>query len=64
MTTEQTIASLKKSLTLMTRIAGNIMSDDYEDLDALNRTIRDMSEQLFELELLLQPEREDDLIAA
>jgi hypothetical protein len=62
--TEQKIEALKKSLNLMTRIAGNIQSDDYEDLDALNRAISDASCELFELELSLQPATDDLAIAA
>jgi len=64
MITAKQIESLKKSLTLMTRIAGDIQSEDHESLDALHRTIRDMDAQLFELELSLQPATEDELIAA
>lgn len=62
-TTEHKIASLKKSLNLMSRIAGNIMTDDFEEIDALKRVICDAECELFELELELQPEAEE-LIAA
>lgn len=64
MTTTEQIEALKKSLTLMTRISGNIQTDDYEDLDAMNRTIHDMGEQLFELELSLQSTAENLAVAA
>ncbi len=60
-TTEQSIASLKKTLTLMSRISRNIMTDDFEEIEYLNRAISDASTQLFELELSLQP---DDLAIA
>jgi len=63
-TTEQKINALKKSLNLMSRIAGNIQSEDFEELDALHRTIRDAKADLFELELELQPETDDLAIAA
>ncbi len=63
-TTEQKIESLKKSLNLMSRIAGDIQSNDYEGLDCLHRTIRDAQADLFELELEMQPSTEDDLLAA
>ncbi|MCA1566210.1 MAG: hypothetical protein LC803_11345 [Acidobacteria bacterium] len=52
------------TLALLTRIAGDIQSDGHESLDALNRTIRDMDAQLFELELSLQTMTEGELIAA
>jgi hypothetical protein len=48
----------------MTRISRNIMTDDYEELDAMHRVIRDMQTDLFELELSLMPGLENELIAA
>jgi hypothetical protein len=46
MTTAKQIENLKKSLNLVTHIAGDIQSDDYESLDAMHRTIRDMDAHL------------------
>ncbi|MDQ1591615.1 MAG: hypothetical protein QOG71_2242 [Pyrinomonadaceae bacterium] len=63
MTAAKQIEALKQSLNLMTRIAANIQTEDYEDLDALNRAIRDMDSELFDLELSLQPEAEELMYA-
>ena len=65
-TTAATIENLKRDLLLMSRIAGNIITDDHEEIDALNRTIRDAGAELFELELSLAPETDEDgeLLAA
>lgn len=68
MTTEtaKQIQSLKKSLVLMSRIAGNIQTEDYEDLDAMHRAISDASTELFELELSLTEatDQDSELLAA
>jgi hypothetical protein len=64
MTTEQKIAALKKTLNLISRIARDIQTDDYEAQDALMRASRDASIDLFELELSLQPATDDLAVAA
>lgn len=60
------IESIKRSLNLMSRIARDIQTKDYESLDALNRTIRDLADDLDELELLTDgtDSTEDELLAA
>ena len=62
----QKIESIKRTLRTMNRIASNIITTDYEDLDALNRAIRDLESDLAELELLTDgtASTEEDLIAA
>ena len=62
----QKIESIKRTLRTMNRIAANIITEDYEDLDALNRAIRDMESDLAELELLTDGtvSTEDELLAA
>lgn len=62
--TEQKINALKRTLNLMSRISRNIMTDDFEEIDCVNRAIRDAECDLFELELSLKLENEEDLIAA
>lgn len=63
-TTEQKIESLKKTINLMSGIARNIMTDDLEEIDALNRAISDASSDLFELELSLQPATDELALVA
>jgi hypothetical protein len=63
-TTEQKIEAMKKTIKLMRRITGNIITDDHEEIDAMYRAIRDQECDLFELELSLQPATDEDLIAA
>ncbi len=63
-TTAKQIEALKKTLSLMSRIARNIMTDDYEEIDALNRAICDAECELLELELSLLPATDDELLAA
>ncbi len=63
-TTAKQIEALKKTHSLMSRIARNIMTDDFEEIDALNRAICDAECELLELELLLQPTTDDLAIAA
>jgi hypothetical protein len=65
-TAAQKIESIKRTLRTMNRIASNIITEDYEDLDALNRAIRDLESDLVELELLTDgtASTEDELIAA
>ncbi len=62
----QKIESIKRTLRTMNRIALNIITEDYEDLDALNRAIRDLESDLAELELLTDGtvSTEDELLAA
>jgi len=62
----QKIESIKRTLRTMNRIAANIITEDYEDLDALNRAIRDLESDLAELELLTDGtvSTEDELLAA
>lgn len=55
MTTAKQIANLKRSINLISRIARDIQTDDYEAQDALMRAARDVESDLFELELSLQP---------
>ncbi len=54
------IAALKRTLNLLSRIAANIITTDYEDLDALHRAIGDARGELDELELELQPGTDED----
>jgi len=54
------IAALKRTLNLLSRIAANIITTDYEDLDALHRAIRDARGELDELELELQPGTDEE----
>jgi aconitase B len=65
-TAAQKIESIKRTLRTMNRIAANIITEDYEDLDTLNRAIRDLESDLAELELLTDgtASTEDELIAA
>ncbi|HEY9401760.1 MAG TPA: hypothetical protein VIQ24_03635 [Pyrinomonadaceae bacterium] len=63
-TTEQKIETLKRTINLISRIARDIQTDDYESIDALMRASRDASSDLFELELSLQPATDDLAIAA
>lgn len=60
------IANLKRDLAFMSRIADNINTTDFEEIDALHRTIRDASSELFELELSFEAEtdEDDELLAA
>jgi hypothetical protein len=66
MTTAQQIESLKRSLRNMRRIAANIITEDHEEISYLNRTIRDMDDQIDELELMLDGNEstEDRLMVA
>jgi hypothetical protein len=59
-TTAAMIANLKRDLVLMSRIADNISTSDFEEIDALHRTIRDASGELFELELSFKAETDED----
>ena len=54
------IAALKRTLRLLSRIAANIITTDYEELDALHRALRDAHADLAELELELQPGTDED----
>jgi len=65
-TAAQKIESMKRTLRTMNRIAANIITEDFEEVDCLNRTIRDLESDLHELELLTDgtASTEDHLIAA
>jgi hypothetical protein len=63
-TTEQKLEALKKTINLISHIAHDIQTDDYESIDALMRASRDASSDLFELELSLQPAIDDLVVAA
>jgi len=65
-TTEQKIESMKRTIKLMGRILADMDGADYEAQDAMRRAIRDLDAELFDLELSLQPETDEDgqLIAA
>ena len=65
-TVAQKIEAIKRTLRTMTRIANDLQTEDYEALDAMHRTIRDLAADLDELELLTdgQPSTEDELLAA
>jgi hypothetical protein len=54
------IAALKRTLNLLSRIADNIISTDYEELDRLHRALRDARGELDELELELQPGTDEE----
>ena len=43
---------MKRTLRTMNRIAANIITEDHEEIDALNRMTRDLEGDLHELELL------------
>jgi Tfp pilus assembly protein PilX len=58
------IAALKRTLNLLSRIAANLITTDYEDLDALHRALRDAHADLAELELELQPGTDEDAAEA
>jgi len=62
--TEQKIESLKRMINLISRIACDIQTEDYEAQDALARAARDASSDLFELELSLQPATDGEMVAA
>jgi hypothetical protein len=47
------LESLKRTITLMSRILDNMTGDDYEEQDAMRRAIRDAEADVFELELEL-----------
>lgn len=67
MTTNTKLEKIKKTVSLINRIAGNIITDDHEEMDNLHRALRDLDSDVFELELDLQPttgEDEADLLAA
>jgi hypothetical protein len=61
------LEKIKKTISLINRIAGNVITDDHEEMDNLNRALRDLDSHVFELELDLQSatdEDEADLLAA
>lgn len=66
MTTNAKLEKIKKTVSLINRIAGNIITDDHEEIDNLNRALRDLDSDIFELELDLQPAtgEEADLLVA
>lgn len=67
MTTNAKLEKIKKTVSLINRIAGNIITDDHEEMDNLRRALRDLDSDVFELELDAQPasgEDEVDLMAA
>ena len=55
---------MKRTIKLLSRIAGNIITDDHEEIDHLNRAICDLDSEAFELELLIQPATDDLAVAA
>lgn len=57
------IEALKKTINLISCIAGNIQTEDLEEMDRLYRAISDAKCDLNELELEMQPECEDELAA-
>ncbi|MDQ1593254.1 MAG: hypothetical protein QOG71_3881 [Pyrinomonadaceae bacterium] len=51
--TEKKLEALKRTINLISRIARDIQTDDYESLDALMRAASDADADLFELRLEL-----------
>ena len=59
-----TIDKIKRSIATLNKIHANIQTDDYETLDALARTIRNLESDVFELELEGQPATDDLALVA
>ena len=55
---------LKRDLNYMIRTLNNMLTDDFEAIDALHRTIANMRAVISEIELDAQPSTEDELLAA
>ena len=61
---EKQFEAFKKDINFLSRVLGDIQTEDYEAVDAMCRTLAIMDARLFEIELEAQPSTEDELIAA
>lgn len=65
-TAARKIESMERTLRTMNQIAANVITENFEEIDCLNRALRDLDSDLRELELQTDGEAstEDELIAA
>jgi hypothetical protein len=64
MTMTTKLDELKRDLNYMTRTVNQMLTDDYEAVEVMHRTIANMRASISEIELDAQPDTSDALIAA